>query len=719
MFGKANQALIQENNDLKRKIEQLEKQNAEEAIATKRHENMLMAVAAPMFVTNKNLVITTINDAALKAMGYGREEVEGKMTCANFVRSPLCGTGNCTIKICMQTGEPVYGETVSQDRTGKKIPVQAACSPVYDENGVICGGMEVLIDQTEVAQAKFETENILKSVAAPMFVTDRNLTITTINDAALQAMGYSREEVVGKMSCADFSRTPLCGSADCTIRNCMKTGKPIYGETIAHTRSGKEVPIQAACSALFNEKGEALGGMEVIIDITEVKLLQKAANEQREYLERQVGILVKTLDAFSKGDLSLNLTAERDDEIAKIIESLNQAITSLRDLALTAEEIADGNVNVSVTPRSDKDVLGKAFAMMIEEQKIKAQVTEQIAKGDLTTQVNAKSAKDVLGVALSNMATKLREVVGEVMKASEQVAAGSQELSSSSEQLSQGATEQAAAAEEASSSVEQMSSNIKQNADNAFATEKIATAVAERASQGGAAVTETVAAMKAIAGKISIIEEIARQTNLLALNAAIEAARAGEHGKGFAVVASEVRKLAERSQTAAGEIGKLSTSSVEVAERAGEMLSQIVPDIQKTAELVQEISAASKEQTIGAEQINQAIQQLDQVTQQNASASEEMASTSEELASQAEQLQGTIGFFKIDDNDARQSARRRAPVRKGNGDAKRLGAFSKDTAPESRQMSKGNGKRQVGPNQLLRLDLTDDTDALDADFERY
>jgi len=537
--------------------------------------------------------------------------------------------------------------------------------------------------ETELSAAREQkeiNEKILSKVAAPMFVTDRNLTITTINDAALQAMGYSREEVVGKMSCADFSRTPLCGTADCTIKNCMQTGKPIYGETVARTRAGKEVPIQAACSALFDEKGEALGGMEVIIDITEVKLLQKAANEQREYLERQVGILVQSLDAFSKGDLSFKLTAERDDEIAKIIESLNQAVTSLGDLASAAEEIAHGNVNVLVTPRSEKDALG---------------------------------------LALSNMATKLREVVGEVMKASEQVAAGSQELSSSSEQLSQGATEQAAAAEEASSSVEQMSSNIKQNADNAFATEKIATAVAERASQGGAAVTETVAAMKAIAGKISIIEEIARQTNLLALNAAIEAARAGEHGKGFAVVASEVRKLAERSQTAAGEIGKLSTSSVEVAERAGEMLSQIVPDIQKTAELVQEISAASKEQTIGAEQINQAIQQLDQVTQQNASASEEMASTSEELASQAEQLQGTIGFFKIDDNDARQSARRRAPVRKGNGDAKRLGAFSKDTAPESRQMSKGNGKRQVGPNQLLRLDLTDDTDALDADFERY
>jgi methyl-accepting chemotaxis protein len=197
--------------------------------------------------------------------------------------------------------------------------------------------------------------------------------------------------------------------------------------------------------------------------------------------------------------------------------------------------------------------------------------------------------------------------------------------------------------------MEEMSSNIRQNADNAIQTEKIAVKSSADAEDGGKAVMQTVTAMKAIAGKINIIEEIARQTNLLALNAAIEAARAGEHGKGFAVVASEVRKLAERSQRAAAEIGELSSSSVEVAEKAGEMLSRMVPDIQKTAGLVQEISASCREQDTGAEQINKAMQQLDQVIQQNASASEEMASTSEELSSQAEQLQAAIAFFKLGD----------------------------------------------------------------------
>ncbi len=294
---------------------------------------------------------------------------------------------------------------------------------------------------------------------------------------------------------------------------------------------------------------------------------------------------------------------------------------------------------------------------------------DAVARGDLTAHIDVDQKDEVgmLAKALKNMIVRLADIVAQVRTAADNVASGSQELSGSSEEMSQGATEQAASAEEASSSMEQMAANIKQNADNAQQTEKIALKSADDARQGGEAVARTVTAMKDIAQKISIIEEIARQTDLLALNAAIEAARAGTHGKGFAVVASEVRKLAERSQKAAGEIGSLSASSVEVAEKAGQMLIRIVPDIQKTAELVQEINAASSEQNSGADQVNKAIQQLDQVIQQNASASEEMASTAEALSSQAEQLQETIAFFKIEGGQNKPAKAKSQPVA-GNGD---------------------------------------------------
>jgi methyl-accepting chemotaxis protein len=268
-------------------------------------------------------------------------------------------------------------------------------------------------------------------------------------------------------------------------------------------------------------------------------------------------------------------------------------------------------------------------------------------------QVTPRSEKDEFMRSLGSMVARIEEIIQESQTAAENVIAGSQTLSAASEVMSQGATEQAASAEEASAAVEEMTANIRQNADNASATEKIAVQASEEAGRSGKAVDETVKAMQMIAEKIVIIEEIARQTNLLALNAAIEAARAGEEGKGFAVVAAEVRKLAERSQSAAAEINDLSISSVTVADEAGNMLRQLVPNIQRTAELVQEISAASREQDAGADQIARSIQQLDAVIQQNASASEEMASTSEELNSQADQLQHTIAYFKVNRHQAR------------------------------------------------------------------
>ncbi|AWL99623.1 methyl-accepting chemotaxis protein [Bradyrhizobium amphicarpaeae] len=344
-----------------------------------------------------------------------------------------------------------------------------------------------------------------------------------------------------------------------------------------------------------------------------------------------------------------------------------------------------------------------------------------VAAGDLTQTINISSNDEIgdLVKSLNSMVEKLRRVVEEALTAASNVSAGSQELSASAEQLSQGATEQASSAEEASSSMEEMASNVKQNADNANQTEKIAARSAQDAEASGVAVGRAVQAMQTIAEKITIVQEIARQTDLLALNAAVEAARAGEHGKGFAVVASEVRKLAERSQAAAADIGTLSTETVKVAQEAGDMLSKLVPDIKKTAELVQEITAACREQDVGSAQINQAIQQLDKVGQQNASASEQVSSTSEELASQAEQLQSTISFFRIE--DARKEKTAAEPIDRAVGQlrakAAHMAAADRGTKKPAPARKPARAMKVAGGGGFA-FDMNDGEDDRDAEFQR-
>jgi methyl-accepting chemotaxis protein len=435
-------------------------------------------------------------------------------------------------------------------------------------------------------------------------------------------------------------------------------------------------------------------------------------------VSRGLGRAIHLANAVGIGDLSQTVNVTTRDEVRDMVEALNRMTENLRRTAHLADTIAEGNLSVDAKPLSDKDTLGLSLQQMVANLRITAQLADAIADGDLSVQAKPLSDKDMLGLSLQRMLEKLRTVVTEASQASDNVSSGSQQLSSTADDLSQGATEQAASAEQASASMEQMAANIKQNADNAAQTEKIARQSSVDAQASGTAVTRAVSAMQTIAEKITIVQEIARQTDLLALNAAVEAARAGEHGRGFAVVASEVRKLAERSQTAAAEISTMSSQTVKAAQEAGEMLERLVPDIKRTAELVAEISASCREQDIGGEQINQAIQQLDKVTQRNASASEEMSATAEELAAQSAQLQSNIAYFRL---EAGTKPRLRAPAATPVQAPRREVRPAAKPEPAARRPATVVARKAHGTAPAGHvLDLTDGgPDERDREFERF
>ncbi len=542
---------------------------------------------------------------------------------------------------------------------------------------------------------------------------------------------------------------PFTGKLDpgeCNLGKWMATFKP-YSEEIAVPFSAMQEPhkklhVSAEKIVAEYKAGRKGSAQETFVNETvpAVVAVQENLHKMKEILKKDEELAHRDLAAAQQRANIITVVLTVSLVLFGILGGIAfiRSITKpLHHLVAIIKRVALGDINGAgasgVLPEAisaasgngtSEDEIGMlldAVRHMTASLNEKAVFAENIAKGDLTVNVKVLSDKDALGQSLSLMVESLRRVVADVKTAAENVTSGSQQISASAEQLSQGATEQAASAEEASSSTEEMNASIKSNADNAQETEKIALRSAADGSESGKAVTDAVAAMKDIASKISIIEEIARQTNLLALNAAIEAARAGEHGKGFAVVAAEVRKLAERSQAAAEEISQLSATSMEVAERAGNMLVKLVPDIQKTADLVQEISAASKEQAGGADQINSAIQQLNEVIQQNAGSAEEMASTAEELSSQAEQLQGTVTFFKVEDAErsalqlraSKKSDRMRQGAQIAQIDTEAVRATKTATAPLS---AKSAG---VALNMVGHHGCHDNRDGKDAEFEKF
>jgi methyl-accepting chemotaxis protein len=423
-------------------------------------------------------------------------------------------------------------------------------------------------------------------------------------------------------------------------------------------------------------------------------------------------VVTKSREIANKLDDSLG-------ELARMKEILAEKADNATDLEYASARtmlIAIGVVGTVLAL-----LLGYIISQMIARPLVAASsLITAVAGGDLRSTVEVTS-KDEVGqmlTAVNHMVENLRKTVSSVAASATNVASGSEEMNSTSQELSQGATEQASAAEECTSSMEQMTSSVQQNADNATQTEKMAVKAAEDAASSGKAVTQTVHAMKEVAEKISIIEEIARKTDLLALNAAVEAARAGEHGKGFAVVASEVRKLAERSQVAAAEISRVTSEGVKTADSAGQLLARLVPDIQKTSQLVREIAAASAEQSTGAAQVNKAMQQLDQVIQQNASASEEMAATAEELSAQAEIMQSAISFFKLDD-DQRAGAPAATPRAARLPQRSKTAARKTPVAPQTPGLAQM--RRAVGSSGVS-IDLGSDrgcADAHDREFAPY
>ncbi|MDI1276167.1 methyl-accepting chemotaxis protein, partial [Methylobacter sp.] len=364
------------------------------------------------------------------------------------------------------------------------------------------------------------------------------------------------------------------------------------------------------------------------------------------------------VDNISKGAIPAKITDTYNGDFNILKNNLNTCIDAVNALVADAGMLAVAAVEGRLQTRADATKHQGDFRKIVEgvnntldgvilPVNEAVEVLKEMEQGNLTKTINGdykgqlKDFKDTV----NNTIAKLSDVIGEVNSAAANIAGASEEVSATAQSMSQASSEQAASVEETSASIEQMSASINQNTENAKVTDGMATQASGEAVQGGEAVKETVGAMKSIAGKIGIIDDIAYQTNLLALNAAIEAARAGEHGRGFAVVAAEVRKLAERSQIAAQEIGELAESSVEMAESAGKLLDTIVPSIKKTSDLVQEIAAASEEQSSGVGQINAAMDQLNKITQQNASSSEELAATSEEMSGQAAQLQELMAFF--------------------------------------------------------------------------
>jgi len=609
-----------------------------------------------------------------------------------------------------------------------------------DEPNLVLRALKVM--QTKLGADVAETRRIadenlririaLDNVATSVMIADNDRNIIYVNKAITEMLGRAEADL--RKVLPSFSAANLVGTnIDQFHRNPSHQKNLLATFTTTHRTqmevSGRTFALSA--NPVINRAGDRLGSVvewndrtaEVAVErevasVVEAavagdfakrigvedktgffRMLAEAVNKLIDTTEVGLNDVTRVAQALSRGDLSETIAKEYPGLFGRTKDGVNGTVESLRTIVAEIQAIVEAAGQGDFASRmalAGKQGYSQRLAELLNQLldttevglKDVTRVAQALSNGDLT-QTITKEYPGLFGLTrdgVNGTVTALTRIVGEVSNAASQLANAAEQVSSTSQSLSQSASEQAASVEETSASIEEMAASINQNAENAKVTDAMAGKAAKEAAEGGDAVRQTVEAMKQIATRIGIIDDIAYQTNMLALNAAIEAARAGEHGKGFAVVAAEVRKLAERSQVAAQEIGELASGSVKTAERAGTLIDEIVPGIGKTSDLVQEIAAASQEQSAGASQVNTAMSQMSQITQQNASASEELAATAEQMTGQAEQLIELMGFFGKTGTDgaATRPGRERAePLRQARRGKPVVALVGRDAPPEA------------------------------------